>query len=135
MQTINQSMGRISPLTTTQTTSKHPTGADSRIPAKPVSSPPFDHYFQRLLVETSQQDTPIKQKSSLLSGVDASSTNKTQASINAPSKISERHKQVESNIQSLLELIGEQEMDGDTDFSDLSTWVMNVNNGMMPKSR
>jgi len=135
MQTINQNMGRISPLTTTQTTSKHPSGADACITAKAISSPPFNHYFQRLLVETSPQDSPITQKSSPLSRVDASNNHKAQQSIHAPSKISERHKQVESNIQSLLELIGEQEMDSDTDFSDLSTWVMNVNNGMMPKSR
>lgn len=40
----------------------------------------------------------------------------------------------ESNIQGLQELVGDMELEGDADFSDLSTWVMNVNNGMMPKA-
>lgn len=39
----------------------------------------------------------------------------------------------ESDIQGLQDLVGDLEIEGETDFSDLSTWVMNVNNGMIPK--
>lgn len=39
----------------------------------------------------------------------------------------------ETSVQALADLIGGIEIDEDIDFHDLSTWVMNVNNGMMIK--
>ncbi|MGV6809975.1 MAG: hypothetical protein ACWA5U_08875 [bacterium] len=140
MQTINPSMARVNPPSTTRTTVQQPTNADPCLKPQKSTTIAFDHSFQRLLAENvknRQINSPYNNESSHCSPVEASSMAHTQQPerINRTANISERHKQVESNIQSLLELIGEQDMDGDTDFSDLSTWVMNVNNGMMPKSR
>jgi hypothetical protein len=39
----------------------------------------------------------------------------------------------ETSVQALSDLIGGIEIDEDIDFHDLSTWVMNVNNGMIIK--
>lgn len=157
MQTINPSMARVNPPSITGTTHQQSNNADSCLKPQHGTAMSFDHYFQRLLVETTQngQANPhnynqnhnhhhhhnhhkSNNKSRSFSNVEATNDMthiKQSDSISSSTKISERHKQVESNIQSLLELIGEQDMDSDTDFSDLSTWVMNVNNGMMPKSR
>jgi hypothetical protein len=44
------------------------------------------------------------------------------------------NKQQETSVQALADLIGGIEIDEDIDFNDLSTWVMNVNNGMMIKN-
>ncbi|HHC73594.1 MAG TPA: hypothetical protein ENK78_00780 [Thiothrix sp.] len=141
MQTINPNMARVNPSSTTRTTVQQSNNTEPCL--KPQQSPSisFDYSFQGLLVEKEKNNGQGDQhytnnKSSALSQVRGSNTaHRTQSeSVGHSANISKRHKQVESNIQSLLELIGEQDTDGDTDFSDLSTWVMNVNNGMMPKS-